>query len=82
MKVRQIKAKEKVNERNITLRQDKRMNNYLEKISKEHVHVEQWQVNFKKQQMRENIHESLRLREKTDKELAKDIVHKAAVLNN
>ena len=49
MKMRQYNAKEKVNERNVSLRQDKKMIDYLSRISQEHESVEQWQMNFKKQ---------------------------------
>ena len=49
MKMRQYNAKEKVNERNVSLRQDKKMIDYLSKISQEHESVEQWQLNYKKQ---------------------------------
>ena len=81
MKVRQYRAKEKVNETHSSLRQEKQMNQYLEQINREHHSVEQWQNNYKKQQMRENIAESLRLREETDTELALGLVNKEASMN-
>ena len=80
-KVRQFKAKEKVNEKNLTLRQEQKMNSYLDKIHKEHFQVEQWQQNFKKQQMRENIVESLRNRESADKQLADNLIKKEMQIN-
>lgn len=43
--------------------------------------MEQWQTNFKKQQMRENIVESLRLREAKDREMSNDVLGKEAKLN-
>ena len=36
MKLRQFKVKEKVSEKNLALRQEKKANQYLEKIHKEH----------------------------------------------
>ena len=57
------------------------MNQYLEKINREHHSVEQWQHNYKKQQMRENIAESLRMREEVDTELAQGLVNKEASMN-
>lgn len=54
------------------------MNSYLEKINKEHFEVEQWQQNLKKQKMRENIQESLQLRQMTDKEMAQNLIKKEA----
>ena len=81
MKARQFKAKEKVNEKNLSLRQEQKTNQYLDKIHREHFQVEQWQGNFKKQQMRENIQESLRMREAKDKELADSLITKEAQIN-
>ena len=40
MKARQFKIKEKISEKNLSLRQDAKMNSYLEKIHKEHFAVE------------------------------------------
>ena len=57
------------------------MNQYLEKINREHHSVEQWQHSYKKQQMRENIAESLRMREEVDTELAQGLVTKEASMN-
>ena len=42
MKVRQYRAKEKVNDTNSSIRQEQKMNQYLEKINREHHSVEQW----------------------------------------
>ena len=81
MKVRQYRAKEKVNDANMSLRHEQKMNQYLEQINREHHSVEQWQNNYKKQQVRENIAESLRLREETDTELALGLVSKEASMN-
>ena len=81
MKVRQYRAKEKVMDANSTIRQEQKMNQYLEQINREHHSVEQWQNSYKKQQMRENIAESLRLREETDTELALGLVNKEASMN-
>ena len=81
MKVRQFKAKEKVNEKNLELRQDQKMNYYLDKIHREHFQYEQWQNNFKKQQMRENVMESLRMREDMDKAMAENLIKKEAQIN-
>ena len=81
MKVRQYRAKEKVMDANSTIRQEQKMNQYLEQINREHHSVEQWQSSYKKQQMRENIAESLRLREETDTELALGLVNKEASMN-
>ena len=54
------------------------MNNYLDKIHREHFQVEQWQMNLKKQQMRENISESIRMRDMTDKQMAENLLKKEA----
>ena len=48
MKVRQFKVKAMVNEKNMSLRQDQKMNQYLEKINREHFEIEQWQNSLKK----------------------------------
>ena len=76
MKVRQLKAKQQVNEKNVELRQDAKMREMLDKIHKEHYEVEKWQQNFKKQQARDNVAESLRLRQQVDEELAENLLKK------
>ena len=43
--------------------------------------MEKWQSNFKQQQMRENLVESLRLRELTDREHAENLIKKEAQIN-
>ena len=63
------------------LRQDAKMREMLDKIHKEHYEVEKWQQNFKKQQARENVAESLRLRQQIDEELAENLLKKEGQLN-
>lgn len=53
----------------------------LDKIHREHFEVELWQQNLKKQQMRENISDSLRMREDMDKTLAENLLKKEAQIN-
>jgi len=67
MRARQFKAKRAVNEKNQQIKADQKMSYYMDKIHREHFEFEQWQQNLKKQQMRENIVESLRMRELADK---------------
>ena len=57
------------------------MNSYLEKINREHFEIEQWYNSLKKQQMRENIHESLHMRQMKDKEMAENLIKKEAQIN-
>ena len=54
------------------------MNVMLNKIHQEHFEIENWQNNLKKQQMRENIAESLRNRQMIDSEMAENLVKKEA----
>lgn len=57
------------------------MNSYLQKIHREHHDVEQWQNTHKKQQMLNNIVESLEMRERVDREQAENLLNKEARIN-
>ena len=57
------------------------MNVMLNKIHQEHFEIENWQNNLKKQQMRENIAESLRNRKMIDSEMAENLIKKEAQIN-
>ena len=81
MKARQVKAKQEVSDKNINLRQEKKMNEMLEKIHKEHFDVEQWQKKMKAQQARENIQESIRNRQLIDTEMAENLLKREAQIN-
>ena len=81
MKARQVKAKQEVSDKNINLRQEKKMNEMLEKIHKEHFDVEQWQKKMKAQQARENIQESIRNRQLVDTEMAENLLKREAQIN-
>ena len=81
MKARQFKAKQQVNDKNVALRQEQKMNEFLDKIHREHFEIEKWQQNMKKTQMRENIQESLKMRELADKQLAENLLKKEAQIN-
>ena len=42
MKQRQFKAKQQASDKNLALRSEKKTNQYLDKIHREHYQVEQW----------------------------------------
>ena len=63
------------------MKEDQKMNSYLQKIHREHHEVEQWQNNHKKQQMLSNIVESLEMRERVDREQAENLLNKEARIN-
>ena len=75
------KQKEVKNEKVVTLKEDQKMNSYLDKIHREHYSVEQWQKNHKKQQLMNNIVESLEMRERVDREQAENLLNKEARIN-
>ena len=58
------------------------MNSYLDKISREHFQVEQHQLQYKKIQMRQNLEETLQLKEAIDIERATNVLAKEASLNH
>ena len=57
MKERNVKF-----QKDIELKQEKKVNSYLDKISREHYAVEKNQQEFKKIQMRQNLEHSLEMR--------------------
>ena len=75
------RAKEIKNEKAMSLREDQKMNSYLEKIHREHHSIEQWQNSHRKQQMLQNIKDSLAMRERIDREKAEHLLTKEANLN-
>ena len=52
------------------------MQKVLDKVHKEHFRIEQWQNSEKKRQMRQNVLESLRMREQIDRTLAENLLSK------
>ena len=54
----------------------------MDKISREHFQVEKHQQEFKKIQMRQNLEETLQLREAIDIERATNVLAKEASLNH
>ena len=57
------------------------MQKVLDKVHKEHYRIEQWQNSEKKRQMRQNVLESLRMREQIDKSLAENLLSKEQRIN-
>ena len=55
--------REQSGEKDIALQEELRMQKVLDKVHKEHFRIEQWQNSEKKRQMRQNVLESLRMRE-------------------
>jgi len=53
----------------------------MEKIHREHYEVEKFTQSYKKQQMRDNLVESLRMRDMFDKEMADNLLRKEAQMN-
>jgi hypothetical protein len=76
-----VKAKQDVSDKNISLRQEQKMNVMMDKIHKEHFDVEQWQKKMKAQQARENIQESIRNRQLIDSEMAENLLKREAQIN-
>ena len=82
LKDREARAKNEAYVKQIELKQEKKVNSYLDKISREHYHIEKHQTEFKKVQMRNNLEESLQLREQIDMERASNVLQKEASLNH
>ena len=58
-----MRVREQSGEKDIALQEELRMQKVLDKVHKEHFRIEQWQNSEKKRQMRQNVLESLRMRE-------------------
>ena len=63
------------------MQEELRMQKVLDKVHKEHYRIEQWQNSEKKRQMRQNVLESLRMREQIDKSLAENLLSKEQRIN-
>ena len=81
MKARQINAVQRASEKNLEIQSEQKMNQFLDKVNFESHQAEQWHSNHKKNQMRDNIEESLRLRETTDVIMAANLIKKETQLN-
>ena len=57
------RQQKELTEKAMNMREDQKMVTYLDKIHREHHNIEKWQSTNRKNQMLENIHESLRMRE-------------------
>ena len=78
---RQLRVREQSGEKDIALQEELRMQKVLDKVHKEHFRIEQWQNSEKKRQMRQNVLESLRMREQIDKSLAENLLSKEQKIN-
>ena len=74
MKDREKRARKVAYAKDIELRQEKKVVAYLDKISKEHYQVEKHQQQYKKVQMRQNLEESLQLKQQIDIEKASNVL--------
>ena len=82
LKDREARAKNEAYIKQIELKQEKKVNSYLDKISREHYNIEKHQTEYKKAQMRSNLEETLQMREAIDIERASNVLAKEAALNH
>ena len=79
--MRHYNAEQRTSEKNLQIVGEQKMNQLLHMANSQDHQVEQQHKDMKKQAMRDNIEESLRLRETTDTILAANLIKKEAQMN-